>query len=236
MRKSPRENPRESADGVAGRRSLLAVGEVDDREAGELARRMTRFSTHHTGSILGRSNVLFLSGSPKSGVLLPLRGSSSRVRGDPAASDSEQPARKRLGIAVRAFFWARVPMDRHGLACGLTLTASPVLTEFRAGGFRRGSRRPDRRPRRRSAEPWHRRRGSGGGAPRRPPLRQWGGKLGGLRGASAPPCQPRRDTRSVATAGRLAPVHYGVRFALGREPPGGMGRGSSSSVGPSSGA
>ena len=56
-----REPPRESADGVAGRRSLLAVGEVDDREAGELARRMARFSTHHTGSILGRSNVLFLS-------------------------------------------------------------------------------------------------------------------------------------------------------------------------------
>ena len=43
----------------------------------------------------------------------------------------------------------------------------------------------------------------------------------GSRGASAPPCQPRRDTRSVATGGRLAPDQYRVRSQLPKGTDGG---------------
>ncbi len=107
MRKSPRENPRESADGVAGLRSLLAVGEADDRKAGELARRMARFSTHSTGSILDRGDVQFLSreretgGTPTPPVVEFVRYTRSCGLGFRATGP--QTAR----IAVRAVFRAR---------------------------------------------------------------------------------------------------------------------------------
>ena len=81
-------------------------------------------------------------GGPKPGVLLPLRGSSSCVTRDPAASDSAQPAPKRARIAVRAVFG--LEHDSGGLRSGATrsardspsriLTASPVATEFPARG------------------------------------------------------------------------------------------------------
>ena len=61
--------------------------------------------------------------------------------------------------------------------------------------IRRGSRRSDRRPRRGSARPQPRRRGSGGGAPRRPPLLRRAGKPRGQRGAA--PRQPPQGTHGV---------------------------------------
>ena len=55
---------------------------------------------HASVPSLARSSTARMSsssaGSPKPGVLLPLRGSSSCVTRDPAASDSAKPAPKRL--------------------------------------------------------------------------------------------------------------------------------------------
>ncbi len=83
------------------------------------------------------------------------------------------------------------------------LTASPVATEFSAGRSGRGSRRPDLRPRRGSARPRPRRRGSAGGAPRRPPLLRRAGKPWGQRGHGPPPASA-GDARSVAPRSKLA--------------------------------
>ena len=92
------------------------------------------------------------SGNPKSGVLLPLMGSSSCVTGDPTASDSAGPPPKRPEMAVSAVFRAA---GGTGLGClppvgqrpihGRILKPAPVRVKLPAG--RRGSRRQGRRAR-----------------------------------------------------------------------------------------
>ena len=92
---------------MAGRRSLLAVGEADDRQAGELARRMARFSTHFTGSILDRSDVQFLSRKRETGGT-PTPPRVEFVRYTRSCGLGFRPTGPQTaGIAVTAVFRAR---------------------------------------------------------------------------------------------------------------------------------
>ena len=218
-----REPPRESADGVAGRRSLLAVGEADDREAGELARRMARFSTHSSGSILDRGDVQFLSrkretaGTPTPPGVEFVRYRRSHGLGFHATG----PQTPR--IAVRTVFRARHGsggLRGHpvGQGLGLRVDTDGLAGRDRVPGWRvrRGSRRPDPRPRRGNARRRHRRRGSGGGASRRPPLQRRAGNRG-VRGGAAPRQAPAGELAKRGPKGWAgSPALAGVRQARGR--------------------
>ncbi len=144
-------------------------------------------------------------GSPKPGVLLPLRGSSSCVRGDLTASDS---ARRPPNAQNRRESGFPGSSGRGGMAPWMA--AAHSARDPRTGGSSSPRRsRPSSRltgPSRitatgssaktgAAARPRPRRRGSGGGAPHRPPLRQRGGKLG-VRGGAAPR-QPPQGTHGV---------------------------------------
>ncbi len=96
-----------------------------------------RASIRFSGSILQRQDIAVLScGSRKSGVLLPLRGSSSCVTGDSAASDSARSPQRTRRIAVRAVFRA-LPGQRATQSArdsyGRILAPPPVTTKLPAG-------------------------------------------------------------------------------------------------------
>ena len=118
------------------------------------------------GAAAGRSDVAGSGGARQ-------RAHRRRVRGGGGAA---HPTRQRLRTAGAERWPPR--------GCLVEITDAPSgSTACPERRVRRGCRRPDRRPRQSSAQPRHRRWGSGGGAPCRAPLRQRGGKPGGQRGA-----------------------------------------------------
>ena len=148
--------------------------------------------------------------SPKPGVLLPHRGSSSCVTRDPAASGSAKPAPKRPRTAVRAVFRASGGdpppwISRHPSAKGPTQggSSSPrwsrpssrlMVSRITSAGSSATTR---------LRSPVAHAMGFGGWSTSTPSAPVAGRKRRGQRGRSPPPAPP-GDTRSVATVGRLA--------------------------------
>ena len=93
------------------------------------------------GSILQRQDIAFVLRKPETGVLLPLRGSSSCVTGDPAASDSAQSPPKHPESPSERFSGggpssssATATQSAKGSLTGGTSRLSPVTTKYPAGG------------------------------------------------------------------------------------------------------
>ena len=163
-------------------------------------------STSFRASIIHREDVEFLGRKPETGgTPTPPGVEFVRCRRS-CGLESRRTAPKTPRMDVRAVFRARRGWGGlHGQdAChpvgprpayGRTLKPSPVTTKLPAGRSVEDHVRPGRRPRRDSPRPRPRRRGSGGGAPRSPPLLRRAGNAG-VRGGTAPR-QPPQGTHGV---------------------------------------
>ena len=164
---------------------------------------MARFSTHSTGSILDRGDVQFLSRKRETGGTPTPPGVDfvryRRSHGLGFRATGPQTPR----IAVRTVFRARhgsgggsgAIRSARDSACGWILTASPVATEFPAGGF--GEDRVGRIPAHEGETPGG---GTGDGVRgvEHPAARRSSGgpETGGSEGAR-PPASPCRGTREA---------------------------------------